>query len=215
MKVHNDWLLTGLRVAIHVPTAAAVVADLHLGYNACRRGAGEAIPFINLNHQLNPLGIAIKKHGLRQLVIAGDLFEAGLVPELMAEFQHWLADAGVELAALVPGNHDRGLESSWPLFPDGFILDGWRIVHGNEEIRTGEPVVHGHVHPAVRLQGRKFPCFLVGPRRLVLPAYSLDAAGVNVAKERTWQGCRCFAICTGKVIAMGKLGARRFLQETQ
>ncbi|HMF17116.1 MAG TPA: metallophosphoesterase [Gemmataceae bacterium] len=202
MRVHTDWLLTAERVAIHLPTATAVAADLHLGYNDCRRRAGEAVPFADLDGQLKPLGKSLKKHGSRRLVIAGDLFEAGFLPDLMKEFQHWLADAGVELTALVPGNHDRGLDDSWPLYPQGFKLDSWRIVHGNAEIGPG-PVVHGHVHPAVRCQGRKFPCFLVGRGRLVLPAYSKDAAGVNVAYDRTWQGFRCYAIRTAKVIDFG------------
>jgi metallophosphoesterase superfamily enzyme len=202
MQVHTDWLLTAQRVAIHVPTATAVVADLHLGYNECRRRAGEAVPFADLDDQLKPLGRALKKHASCRLVIAGDLFEAGFVPDLMQQFQHWLADAGVELAALVPGNHDGGLDDSWPLYPRGFTLNGWRIVHGDEAIPSG-PVVHGHVHPAIRWHGRKFPCYLVGCRRLVLPAYSSDAAGMNVAKDPTWKGHTCIAIRMGKLIRFG------------
>jgi putative SbcD/Mre11-related phosphoesterase len=204
MRVHTDWLLTAQRVAIHVPTATTVVADLHLGYNDCRRRSGEAVPSAALDDQLKPLGNALKKHGSRRLVIAGDLFEAGFVTDLMKEFRHWLADVGIALTALVPGNHDRGLDGAWPLYPKGFRLGSWHIVHGNEKIGPG-PVVHGHVHPALRSQGHKFPCFLVARGRLVLPAYSTDAAGVNVANDRTWQGFRCCAIRTGRVIDFGQI----------
>jgi putative SbcD/Mre11-related phosphoesterase len=211
MIVHTDWLLTAQRMAIHMPTATGVVADLHLGYDDCRRRAGEAIPFVDLGHQLEPLGKAIRKQGVRHLVIAGDLFEAGYCAELAREFQEWLAEGGVKLAAVVPGNHDRdpvGLKEFGAVFPNGFMVDGWRILHGNERIPK-EPVVHGHVHPSVRWQGRKVPCYLVGKNRIVLPAYSLDAAGVNVAKERAWHGYCCFAIRAGRLMDMGKLGVSR------
>ena len=39
-----NWLLTPERAAIHLPTATAVLADLHLGYNEVRCGTGEAVP---------------------------------------------------------------------------------------------------------------------------------------------------------------------------
>ncbi len=208
MIVHSDWLLTAQRLAIHVPTATAVVADLHLGYNECRRHGGDAVPLFDLEKQLEPLGKALRNHGVHRLVIAGDLFEAGYGPELAREFQQWLANTRVELTAMVPGNHDRALDpksESWPVFPEGFMLDGWRILHGHEEIPPG-PVVHGHVHPSLRWQGRKLPCFLVCSNRIVLPAYSLDAAGVNVAKDPTWHGNRCFAIREGRMVDVGALG---------
>src|SRR5262249_34562148 len=42
MRIHRDWLLTPERAAVHLPTATAIVADLHLGYNHARRRTGEA-----------------------------------------------------------------------------------------------------------------------------------------------------------------------------
>jgi uncharacterized protein len=202
MIVQDNWLLCAQRLVIHLPTATAVVADLHLGYDDCRRRGGEAVPFVDLAQQLEPLGKAIKKQSVRRLVIAGDLFEAGYCSKLARDFQQWLADTGAQLTAIVPGNHDRALTEAQdfgPIYPDGFMLDGWRILHGNEEIPRGR-VVHGHLHPSIRRQGRKSPCFLMGNNRLVLPAYSLDAAGVNVAKDRTWHGFRCYAIRAGRVV---------------
>ena len=44
MYVHEDWLLTPYRAAIHLPTATAVIADLHLGYDQVRQRGGEAVP---------------------------------------------------------------------------------------------------------------------------------------------------------------------------
>ena len=205
MIVHADWLLTPQRVAVHLPTATGVVADLHLGYNETRRRTGDAIPLLDLDKQLESLGKALKKQNVARLVIAGDLFEAGVIPDLANEFRQWLTAAGVEWTAIVPGNHDRAMDdrNQLGLFcPEGITLDGWQVLHGNEKLPEG-PVVHGHIHPALRRNGRKVPCFLAGRKRLVLPAYSQDAAGVHIAKDRTWHGFRCYAISRGKVMDVG------------
>ncbi len=53
--LHLDWHLTFRRIAIHVPTATAVVADLHLGYQDARRQCGDAIPSVDVETQLAPL----------------------------------------------------------------------------------------------------------------------------------------------------------------
>src|SRR5205085_3477429 len=112
MRVHDDWLLTPERAALHLPTGTAVVADLHLGYDQVRRRGGEAVPAVGLEEALAALGAVVFRHDVRRLVIAGDLFEDGRCAGQAAELLNWLAAAGVELVGLVPGNHDRGLSQS-------------------------------------------------------------------------------------------------------
>ena len=75
MIVHSDWLLTPQRVAVHVPTRTAVVADLHLGYDQARQRRGEAVPLTGLDDLLHALAVVVPRAGVRRLVIAGDLFE--------------------------------------------------------------------------------------------------------------------------------------------
>src|SRR5207248_4306827 len=75
MRVLGDWLLTPQRVAVHLPSATGVVADLHLGYGQARRASGEAVPAPPLAAQLAPLRRALALHGARRLVVAGDLLE--------------------------------------------------------------------------------------------------------------------------------------------
>src|SRR5262249_23658720 len=110
MRVLDDWLLTCERAAVHLPSQTAVLADLHLGYDAVRRRGGEAVPLRDLGGRLSALGAALKRAGARRLVVAGDLLEdgrGGLAGELVAGFLAWLAAEGIELAGVVPGNHDR------------------------------------------------------------------------------------------------------------
>ena len=156
MLVHDEWFLTPQRIAVHRPTATAVLADLHLGYNEARRRDGEAVPAADLPFILAPLKSVIATQSIRKVVIAGDLFEAGFVTGLAADLVRWMNDAGVELAAVAPGNHDRGLVPGGhglPIHPNGFLVGRWRVVHGDGRLPDG-PVIHGHEHPCVRWSNR-------------------------------------------------------------
>jgi putative SbcD/Mre11-related phosphoesterase len=208
--VHGDWLLTPQRAAVHLPTATAVVADLHLGYDAARNRGGDAVPVRDLTRSLTDLAALAAAYPVRRLVIAGDLLESQAGRSLLGDFQARLARAGVELAAVVPGNHDRSLVAAdVPLFRDGFEVDGWRVVHGDGKL-PGTRVVLGHFHPCVRWQGRyATPCYLVASDVILLPAFSRDAAGVNVLRRRAWQAHECHAIAGGRVLSFGRVAAIR------
>jgi len=208
MRVHTDWLLTPERAALHLPTATAVLADLHLGYDQARRRRGEAVPLFSLDEVVATLGPLFARHAVRRLVIAGDLVEDGHGEAPVGEFLDWLKGTGVELAGVVPGNHDRGLErdpSRLPLCPEGFQLGRWRVFHGDGKLPEGR-LVYGHFHPCLRW-GKELaaPCFLAGVRHLVLPAFSADAAGVSVLRERRWRHYRCCAIAGDRVLDFGEV----------
>src|SRR5947207_2149998 len=108
MPAPDEWLLTPERVAVHRPSCCAVVADLHLGYGQARRRGGEAVPAPTLATYLRPLATAMQRHDVSRLVVAGDLFEDGRCEReaLVAELLDWVASAGMELVAVVKGNHD-------------------------------------------------------------------------------------------------------------
>ncbi len=206
MRVLRDWLLTPARAAVHLPTRTAVVADLHLGYGEARRRGGDAVPVTPVADALAPLRPALAAHGAGRLVVAGDLFEEGLSPALVKELLAWLARAGIELAAVVPGNHDRNLaqEPDLPLRANGVVLGGWLVTHGDGPRPAGK-VVQGHEHPWLRWgNGLAAPSFLVAEDHLVLPAFSADAAGVNVLNDERWSSYRCCAIAGETVLDFGK-----------
>ncbi|HXG11897.1 MAG TPA: metallophosphoesterase [Gemmataceae bacterium] len=207
MGRHPEWLLTPERAAVHLPTATAVIADLHLGYALVRQRRGEAVPADALDEALAPLRLLRARQQFDRLVIAGDLFEDGRAAPAEGLID-WLNAAGITLAGIIPGNHDRGLRDEpdcLPIFPDGMDLGGWRVVHGDGPLPDG-PVVQGHVHPCLRWgSGVVAPCYLEGPRHLVLPAFSADAAGVNVLRDPRWQHYRCHAVSGKRVLDFGEL----------
>ena len=211
MIVLDEWLLTAQRAAVHLPSAAAVIADVHLGYGEARRRGGDAVPLVDAADALAPLLPLVERHALRRLVIAGDLFEAGARDELIDALVSWCERGKLELA-VVPGNHDRGMSKvgqGLPLHPDGVTLGRWRVVHGDEALPAGA-VVQGHEHPCARWSRRVGgPCFLVMANRLILPAFSRDASGVNVIGDPRWADFRCHVIAGERVLDFGFVKAMK------
>jgi putative SbcD/Mre11-related phosphoesterase len=208
MRVLEDWELTPWRAAIHVETATAVIADVHLGYDGARRRGGEAVPRFGAAEYLAWLRALVSRHGARRLVVAGDLCEDGRHADAIDAFLDGLVDVGLELAAVVPGNHDRAFPAlqRLPIRPE-VQLGRWRIEHGDRPAAEGWRV-QGHVHPCWRWRGVSAPCYLVGASTLVLPAFSRDVAGVNVARPAAWRGFRRCVIVGEQVVA-GEWAASR------
>lgn len=201
IRLWDDWLLLPQRIALHTPSGTAVLADVHLGYSAARQRLGDAIPWRTVAEEMQLLTDAVKAHDIRAVVIAGDLFERGYDAILHQEFLTLLDRLHISFIGLVPGNHDRGIDKATlplPTFPDGYDLAGWHIVHGDQPIGHAHAVM-GHWHPAIRRNRRKLPCFLARDHQLILPAFSLDAAGVDVGKESRWSGWDRYAVREGKV----------------
>ena len=204
MAVGDEWWLTPQRAALHRPTGTIVVADLHLGYGRARQATGDSVPELPVASVMAPLE-RLKSLGATRLLIAGDLFEAGYRRAVVDDLVAWCRDVALELVGLVPGNHDRNLvgRDDLPLFGDDARLGGWRVLHGDGAIPS-EPCIHGHDHPCLRISGRvRTPCYLVSPTRIVLPAFSRDAAGGSVAGVPRWAGFRCAAIVGDEVLDFG------------
>ena len=200
MRLFGEWRLLPQRFAVHEPSATAVLADVHLGYTAARQRLGDAIPWRTVAEELQPFIDVAQSLDVRALIVAGDLFERGYDASLGQQLLDVLVRLDITLLGLVPGNHDRGIDkaTNLPLFPDGYDLAGWHIVHGDQPI-ANTPAVMGHWHPAIRRNRRKLPCFLARDHQLILPAFSLDAAGVDVGKESRWSGWDRYAVREGKV----------------
>jgi putative SbcD/Mre11-related phosphoesterase len=209
MIVLDDWLLTPECVALHRPSRTAVVADLHLGYDRARRRGGDAVPGVSVAAQMAGVLAALRRHGIGRLAVAGDLLEDGRCCDVLDEFRAWLDASAITLVGVVPGNHDGSAlqpgPAGMPIFPEGLDLGGWRIVHGDGALPAGR-VVQGHEHPRAQWRGGVGgPCYLVGAGRLVLPACSPDAAGVNVIGVRRWRDFRCCVIADDHVLDFGPL----------
>jgi len=168
MRVLTDWLITPERGRPYTcPPGRPSSPDLHLGYDDARRRRGEAVcPLCPLDETLGRLGGPSTGHGVRRLVVAGDLLEdwrcAGRHrgPATLAGHAGW--SWWVSSQAITTGTRGRGgsaergapgalqtwrLITGVPVFPEGFRFGPWHVVHGDGPLPRGR-VVHGHEHPA-------------------------------------------------------------------
>jgi len=223
VHLFEGWQLTPEGAAIHPGERTAVIADLHLGYEWARGAAGDCVIAHSLDETLARLSLVLDRATLARLIVAGDLVESPRpcrrtsadVRRLCA----WLAARGVDLL-VVEGNHDRsvfrssqGISRVPPPLPATCAVAGWTISHGHRP-RTSTRTISGHHHPVLRCAGTTAPCFLVGPGRIVLPAFSANAAGCDVASASVpadWRTVplRCIASTGSELLDFGPIPALR------
>jgi putative SbcD/Mre11-related phosphoesterase len=200
----GGWTLCPEGAVVHAASRTAVIADVHLGYEWARGAGGEMIPAHSLAETLARLEPILAAWPIERLVVAGDLVESHRpcprTARDVAALRTWLAGRGIKLAAL-RGNHDPASG------PATVRVAGWTIGHGDRPL-SGARLIHGHHHPAFRFPGGVAPCFLVGPRRIVLPAFSPNAAGIDVASGRLPEALlapelRCIAGLGGELFDLG------------
>lgn len=220
-RILGAWVFTPEGAVVHRVEPTAVIADVHLGYEWARGAAGDCVPAHSLAETLARLDALIGRTAIRRLVVAGDLVESGRPCRRTAgdlrRLREWLVGRGVELLAL-EGNHDRGgrpfatADLPSPL-PASCTIADWTIAHGHRPV-AGERTITGHFHPVLRAEGTAAPCFLAGPDRIILPAFSSNAAGCDVLAgpiPRDWlaSSLRCLASTGSEVLDFGPLDALR------
>ena len=191
---------------------ALVVADLHWGKAAAFRSAGIPIPGGATRRDLDRLDSAIARTGARRLIVLGDLFHARagrVATRTLAHLRSWRGEREALEIQLVRGNHDRHAGDppadlrvnclNAPAFLPPFVLR-----HEPVAGDTGYTLA-GHVHPGVVLTGRglfreRLPCFVVGDRMALLPAFgSFTGLGILSPDE----GQRVFVVAEGEVVEVG------------
>ena len=185
------------RAAWWVRRRTLLVSDLHLGKEQAFATLGVGVPSGVLDETLERLGRCITDVGAERVLILGDILHArqGLTPVVVDRVAAWRDSLDTEIG-VVPGNHDRDLETVAPRWRmtlrEVGLLDGpFRFVHEPDQGVEGSFTWAGHLHPAVALSaGRdtiRLPCFRVGSRVGVLPAFSpfTGRTGVPVGPDDT------------------------------
>ena len=166
---------------------------------------------------------------IARLIIAGDLVESPRPCRRTAadlqRLRDWLHRIGVSVVVL-EGNHDRSLmrvsrsrrvSITGPPLPSTCMVAGWTIGHGHLPL-TGDRTISGHLHPVVRLAGTNAPCFVAGPDRIILPAFSANAAGWDILTgeiPKNWpiDTLRCFVSTGDELLDFGPIsGLQRLLR---
>jgi len=173
--------LTNQRVLFWQEHKAIILSDLHLGKAAHFRKNGIALPTQVTLQDLLRLEKLIIHFSAAQVIIVGDLIHAGhntevdLLESFIARFPHIRF-------VLVEGNHDRFAKGRWKQMGIQEIYHSWHLdgicfAH-HPTAMTDTAIISGHIHPGVRVRMPTkrtvtFPCFVVAPKQIILPAFSL------------------------------------------
>lgn len=196
--------------AVFWPSACAlVVADVHWGKAAAFRSAGIPIPGGATRRDLERLDAALARTAARRLLVLGDLFHARagrVAGRTLAELRGWRSARPALEIQLVRGNHDRHAGDP-PADLRINCLDA--PAHLPPFVLRHEPhpegagyTLAGHLHPGIVLAGRglfreRLPCFVVGERMAVLPAFgSFTGLGVVTPDESV----RVYVVAEGEVV---------------
>lgn len=212
ITVAGEQLLLMPERAVAWPRAGALlVADPHLGKAAAFRAAAIAVPEAITADDLARLDRAIARSGAARLVVLGDLLHAraSRAPAVSAAVTAWRARHGGLEVLLVRGNHDLGAgdpPAEWGMacVDEPHTWAPFALCHRPDTAATGY-VLAGHLHPAVALTGagrqrERLPCFLVGPRAAVLPAFG---GFTGAATVRPGPGERAYVVAGESVVAVG------------
>lgn len=194
--------LLAQRAAFLPEHGALLVADAHIGKAVSFRKLGVPVPEATTEGTLARLSAAVAATGARHIVFLGDLLHSARAraAATVAAVARWReAHAELELT-LVRGNHDGHAgdpPADWGVrcVDEPWLLGGLALCHHPQEHAEGY-VLAGHIHPAVVLAGRahetlRLPCFHLGPRTGVLPAFG-EFTGSHVLPRAA--GDRVFAV---------------------
>ena len=171
------------------------VADLHLGKAATFRAFGAPAPTGVSEETLRRLAELIDTTKPQQVAVLGDFTHAraAMTPGLFESLCAWRTRWSSLAFTIVLGNHDRGAEQfysqcgfSWVRAPAMIAAIECRHHPIDGAYAEGSLALAGHLHPVVRLNGPgrdslRTPCFVVGERQIVLPAFGEFTGGSLVS----------------------------------
>ncbi|MEM9751754.1 MAG: ligase-associated DNA damage response endonuclease PdeM [Planctomycetota bacterium] len=209
------WELRSERVLVDHDARTVVAADLHLGKSDHFRAAGVPVPEQTNADTLDRLATVCEATAAESLIVLGDFFHSrdGVTPGLVEKLQAWRERTAWLDVFNVRGNHDRRAGDP----PKSLDIEVWdKPVRDGELVYAHEPeeredafVLCGHLHPAVKLsngQSRRgdrmrLPCFVLGERYAVLPAFGAFTGAKCVSPKK---GQRIYVVGPGRVADVSK-----------
>ena len=187
------WLLA--EKAIYWPAEQALlIADIHFGKASAYRQLGQPVPHGTTQANLNQLDVLLARYDCRQLIFLGDFLHApeSQTPATLTQLRRWRATHADIAITLIRGNHDRRAgdppaELGIEVVPEPLLLGPFALQH-EPDPHPSHHVLAGHLHPAFRLHGRgrqslRLPCFCIGERISLLPAFGAFTGMMEVGAE--------------------------------
>lgn len=176
-----------------------IISDLHLGYSKEIQSMTINDERENIADRINNI---LSENQISSFVLCGDIFHNFSSPnedtlELYDELKTRIQVENSEVINII-GNHDKNVPNNTGItFKDYYEIssDNTKIVithgHNKQDIPSGDEYIIGHLHPTVRINGKKWACYLYGPSKLnssnilVLPAFSSYQDGITISESFT------------------------------
>ncbi len=200
VELAGETVLLLAEKALYWPRARMlVVADIHFGKAASFRALGVPVPRGTTTDNLDRLDALMALHAVDEVLFLGDFLHARAAhaSATVAAMLAWRQRHPRLGLVLVRGNHDRHAG-------DPAVALGMRVVDEphrvgpfafchHPDVASDGYVLAGHVHPvfvlATRVDALRLPCFLAGPRRMILPSFGAFTGGHAIAPaagDRVW-----------------------------
>ena len=209
-QVAGETLYLLAESAVYWPRKSTLlVADIHFGKAAAFRAAGIPVPAGTTAANLAALDSLLHRYAIKEIIFLGDFFHArtAQASATLSELQNWRAKYPLLSMTLVRGNHDKhagdpptalGIQ----VVDAPYRIDGMALCHHPDPIE-GMFVMAGHIHPVYRLRSGadkvRLPCYVIGPRHMVLPSFGAFTGGFNITAQ---PGERLFVIADETVMAL-------------
>jgi DNA ligase-associated metallophosphoesterase len=176
-----------------------VIADIHFGKAAAFRSWGIPVPRGTTSENLHALDDLILLTGAEHVLFLGDFLHARAAHAAgtQAAMLAWRRRRSELILTLVRGNHDKHAgdpagQLGIDLVDEPYTVGPLSFCH-HPDIAAPGYVLAGHVHPvyvlATRFDALRLPCFVAGPRRMILPSFGSFTGGHALRPEpdeRIW-----------------------------
>jgi DNA ligase-associated metallophosphoesterase len=188
VEIAGEAVLLLPQKALYWPRAKTlVVADIHFGKAASFRALGVPVPRGTTTQNLAALDELVALYGAGRIVFLGDFLHARAAHarSTQAALLAWRQRHPQLELTLVRGNHDRHAGDPAGLLGIDVVDEPYQagpfaFCHHPDLDPPGYALA-GHVHPAFLLATRfdalRLPCFVVGPRRMILPSFGAFTGG--------------------------------------
>ncbi|MGW8393779.1 ligase-associated DNA damage response endonuclease PdeM [Pseudoduganella sp. HUAS MS19] len=164
-----------------------MVADIHFGKAASFRALGVPVPRGTTSENLAALETLLTTYEVQRIVFLGDFLHsrAAQAAATLQAMLDWRSRHRELELVLVRGNHDWHAGDPSELLrvtmaEEPFANGPFALCH-HPDVACEGYVIAGHVHPVFHLrtarESLRLPCFLLGTRRAILPAFGAFTGG--------------------------------------
>ncbi|MGY2254436.1 ligase-associated DNA damage response endonuclease PdeM [Pseudomonas reactans] len=187
------WLLAD-KAAYWPARQCLMIADAHFGKASAYRSLGQPVPQGTTTENLQRLDRLLSALPCAQVIFLGDFLHGpgSHASGTLGALRSWRALNPDLSMTLIRGNHDKRAgdppeDLRIDVVTEPLLMGPFALQH-EPDAHPSHHVLAGHVHPVYRLRGKgrqslRLPCFVIGDRVSLLPAFGAFTGGHRVEQD--------------------------------